>query len=145
MRVLKRGSDLRVLLGLNQDPALVAVLDQEVVGLGKVDRAVAGNREHAGQEGVEERALRRARLLHLGRTHVLEVDVLDALDRAAQQAHDVAVAHVGVARVEEQGDLVRVGQLQEAQGLVLGLNDGAQVVVVHQVEAVLVGDLAELI
>ena len=145
VRVLKWGSDLRVLLGLNQDPALVAVLDQEAVGLGEVDGAVAGHGEHAGQERIEEGALGLAGLLHLGGAHVLEVHVLDAVDRAAQQAHDVAVAHECVARVEEQGDLVRVGQLEHAQRLILGLNDGAQVVVVDQVKAVLVGDLAELV
>ena len=71
--------------------------------------------------------------------------VLDAVDCAAQQAHDVAVAHERVARVEEQGDLVRIGQFEHAQCLVLGLDDGAQVVVVDQVKAVLVGDLAELV
>ena len=50
-----------------------------------------------------------------------------------------------MARVEEQGDLVRVGQLEQAQGLVLRLDDGAQVVVVDQIEAVLVGDFAKLV
>ena len=63
----------------------------------------------------------------------------------AQQADYIAVAHECVARVEEQRDLVRIGQLEQAKGLVLGLDDGAQVVVVDQIEAVLVGDLAELV
>lgn len=48
----------------------------------------------------------------------------------AQQADYIAVAHECVARVEEQRDLVRIGQLEQAKGLVLGLDDGAQVVVV---------------
>ena len=121
------------------------MLDEEGVGLGEIDGAVAGNREHAGEEGVEERALSLAGLFHLGGAHVLEVHVLDAVDRAVQQAHDVAVAHERVARVEEQGDLVRIGQLEQAQRLILGLDDGAQVVMVDQVKAVLVCDLAELV
>lgn len=62
-----------------------------------------------------------------------------------QQSHDIAVAHERVARVEEQRDLARIGQLEQAKGLVLGLDDGAQVVVIDQIEAVPVGDLAELV
>lgn len=93
MRVLKRRGDLRILLRLNQDPALVAVLNEEGVGLGEIDGAVAGDCEHAGEEGVEEGTLGHSGLFHLGGAHVLEVHVLDTVDRAAQQAHDVAVAH----------------------------------------------------
>ena len=47
--------------------------------------------------------------------------------------------------VEQQGDLLGVGQLKQLEGFFLGLYHGAQVVVVDQVKAVLVGDLAELV
>ena len=83
-------------------------------------------------------------LFHLRGAHVLEMHVLDAVDCSVQQAHDIAVVHECVARVEEQRDLVRIGQLEQAKGLVLGLDVGTQVVV-DQIEAVLVGDLAELV
>lgn len=36
VRVLKRRSDLRILLGLNQNPTLVVVLNEEGVGLGEI-------------------------------------------------------------------------------------------------------------
>ena len=50
-----------------------------------------------------------------------------------------------MARVEEERYLVWVGQLEQAQRLVLGLDDGAQVVVIDQVKAVLMSNLAELV
>ena len=62
-----------------------------------------------------------------------------------QQSHDIAVAHEHVARVEEQRDLARIGQLEQAKGLIVGLDDGSQMVVVDQIKAVPVGDLAELV
>ena len=119
------------------------MVHEELVGDGEVDRAVAGDGEHAGQEGVEEGALGSLGLLHLLGTHVLEVDVLDAVDGGLQQTHDVAVTHVGVAGVEQEGDLGRVGQLHEADGLLLGLDDRAQVVVVDELQTVGVGDVAQ--
>ena len=73
------------------------------------------------------------------------MDVLDAVDGAVQQAQDVAVAHESVTGVEQQGDLLGVGQLKQLEGFFLGLYHGAQVVVVDQVQAVLVSDLAELV
>ena len=53
------------------------------------------------------------------------------------------VPHVGVAGVEQEGDLGRVGQLHEADGLLLGLDDRAQVVVVDELQAVGVGDVGQ--
>src|SRR6266568_6060428 len=69
-----------VLLGLDHQPAAIAMIAQHANERGEIDRPVAGHRKGAVDDGLEKAPVAVARQPYHRRPHVLAVDVTDALD-----------------------------------------------------------------
>ena len=134
--VLEGVADGRVLLGLDDEPAGVAVLGGDLQDRREVDGAlgVAGHGEDAAADAFEERQVLGLDLRGDRRADVLGVDVADAGHVFARELGRVAAAEAGVAGVEQELRR-RAGVRHETVDLVRGLDDRAHVVVVDERQA----------
>ncbi len=136
-RVCVAGRDGGVLLGLDHEPALVAGIPERAQHRLEVERAVARHREDAVDHALQKAPVALACLgNHLG-THILAMHMRHARHMFFQQRRRIGrAAVVGMAGIEQQKDLARIGQRHQAVHILRGFHLGAHVVVIGQPDAV---------
>ena len=129
------GRNARILLGFDDQPALVAVPAQQVEQGREVDRAVAGHGEGAVDHRLEKAPVAIPRHRDHLRPHVLAVHVADAPDVLREHRDRIAAGEGHVAAVEQQADLV-ADQRHQAVDIGRRLDVRAHVVVIGEPHAV---------
>src|SRR5882724_7004588 len=134
--VLERRRLDRVLLGLDDGPAAVADVGEQLRERREIDPAVARYGEDAGQHGVEEAPVLGLRVLEHLEADVLAVDMVDAVGMPLRHPQWIAAGIGDVAGVHEQPDR-RTGVGHQQIDLGLGLDDRAHMVVIGHGHAAL--------
>ena len=126
----------RILLGLDDEPSGVPGVAQLAQHCREIDRAVAGNREHAVENCRQEAHVVAQYVGEHRCAHILAVHVHDPRAVAARDRHRVPAGKHQVPRIEQQPHVV-AGAGHQPVDLGLRLYDGAHVVVEGQPHAVL--------
>ena len=134
-----------VLLGLHQQPALVAGVREHLEHGVEVHAAVAGDGEGAVADGLQEGPVVLPGLFHHRQTHILQMDVAHPAHILLQHGQGILAGEGEVTGVIAQEHIPGIGVAHHAVRLLAGLDHGAHVVVEAQLEAPVRGDLAQLV
>ena len=145
--VLERICDSRILLSLYDQPALVVVLVEQLEYGREVYAAlrVARYGEHALRNGAEEALVLGVALVHCRLADIFEMDMADAVVVLLENFDRVLTGEGEMTGIVNHADVLRVGHSEHTVDFVGLLHGSRHVMMVHNLHAAVISDLAEVI